>query len=102
MMNKTASPSTSIDMKSASLDLGASLHDEMSLAGDDDRNSKSTSDILAARETSLVKKSKLLVYLVIFISATVAGMLTYRFVEKEEKDWYADEVSSTSTIPGWK
>ena len=43
-------------------------------------------------ETRMVNRSKIIVYLVILLSAAVAGTLTYLFVKEEEKRWYEDEV----------
>jgi len=46
---------------------------------------------LDAKETRLVNRSKLLVYLIILLSAAVCGGLTYWFVQSEEERFYEDE-----------
>ena len=49
--------------------------------------------VLAAKETALVNRSKIAVYLVVLLAASAMGVATYVFMEGEEKAWYEDEVS---------
>lgn len=49
--------------------------------------------VLAAKETTLVNRSKIAVYLVVLLAAAAMGVATYFFMKGEEKAWYEDEVS---------
>lgn len=69
--------------------------------GDQDSRSSSTGspsfsehNVIGSRENRLVNRSKLLMYSVLLLSATIVGGVTYWFMEGEEQRWYEDEVSS--------
>ena len=63
--------------------------------------------VLAQKETRLVNRSKVCVYLVILVSAALVGGLTYWFMESREAVWYEDEVrgaldrKSSACVSDW-
>ncbi|KAL3911622.1 MAG: hypothetical protein SGILL_007209 [Bacillariaceae sp.] len=52
--------------------------------------------MLAQKETKLVNRSKICVYLVILLSAALVGGLTYWFMEEREQIWWEDEFEEFS------
>ncbi|KAG7342939.1 adenylate/guanylate cyclase [Nitzschia inconspicua] len=53
---------------------------------------------LAQRETKLINRSKLCVYLVIVLSVAVLGTLTYLLMTSQEQQWYEDEFEEFSEV----
>jgi uncharacterized protein HemX len=47
---------------------------------------------LAAKETTMVNRSKMLVCLVLFLSAAAVGAATYRFTSKQQEDDFETQV----------
>jgi hypothetical protein len=74
----------------------AMVNDEHSLtetSGKDSSTSGTSSESsIAHDETSAVNRSKVLVYLVLLITAAAVGTATYFFVAKEEQDDFESEV----------
>lgn len=56
-----------------------------------DEDSPGFDEALHNRETVLVNRSKLVVYIFLLVAATAVGVITYVFLEKEEQKWYDDE-----------
>ena len=75
-----------------------SLHSvESGLSKEEVEEEKPQDPAIGKGETMMVNRSKWIVYLVIALSAMVAGILTYYFVKESEKRWYEDEVSLSIT-----
>ena len=94
--------SSGIGSDFGSRDGGVLSIDNRSVQTDDDllgggsghnKSNNNKDNTIAYNNTLLVNRSKWIVYLVILISATVAGGLTYHYVNEANKRWYEDEVS---------
>ncbi|CAB9503839.1 Receptor-type guanylate cyclase gcy [Seminavis robusta] len=71
---------------------GGSTHD----GGEDAEEKSQENAMIGQGETMMVNRSKWIVYLVIALSAMVAGILTFYFVQESEKRWYEDEFEDLS------
>ena len=68
------------------------------LSGDHPRVAEQGQEGLHAKETRLVNRSKILVYVFLLISAGAFGTASYFFLEEQEKIWWQDEVRQTNTF----
>lgn len=59
-----------------------------------DENNVGSEEQLGQKETTVVNRSKSLVFLVVLCAAAAMGTLTYFFMEEEEEKWFLDEVSA--------
>jgi hypothetical protein len=88
-VNLTMDPSLASDEEEG-------MSDEHSMtetsAKDSVATATSNDSVIAQDETSAVNRSKILVYLVLLITATAVGTATYFFLSKEEHDDFESEV----------
>jgi hypothetical protein len=76
---------------------GDTLRDEtVSNSGTEDGSSSERS--LARQETKFVRRSKLLVCFVLVLAATAGAFLTFKFLEREDEEAMAKQVSSSRAM----
>lgn len=74
----------SIDESYTESDGGGSIHHEESEEGDEQ---------LGLRETMVVNGSKVCVYLVLLFACIIVAVVTFRFIEREEREDFEADVS---------
>jgi hypothetical protein len=79
-----------------------SQEDETTFSNSATGDGPSSVSSLARRETQLVRSSKLLVCFILAVAATTGAVITYTFLEREEEESMAKQVSSASADCGDK
>lgn len=65
--------------------------DRMSTARSEDKTGSSGDDVLVQRESRVVKRSKLIVYIALAIAAGTVGALTYYLTAKSQQTSFEDD-----------
>jgi hypothetical protein len=94
---KEAEADDSINGSSEHGSVSSMRFDGTSAHGEESSSSNERSDLspaLAAKETRQVNRSKILVYLVLLVSAVTVGYFTYYFLSQEEENNFETQVSS--------
>jgi hypothetical protein len=73
-----------------------SKEDETTFSNSATGDGTSSVSSLARRETQLVRRSKVFVCLILAVAATAGAVVTHSFLEREEEESMAKQVSSAS------
>ena len=91
MSSDSESVASSFDQSSSNKDHSTSTEDLSSNTGT--HISKDGQEILSAKETRMIQRSRAIVILVLLISAAVAGIVTFLMVKRSENQNFGSEVS---------